>query len=45
MAENQTLNNPRIKREPSPMADDEFMARYKARRLNNGRIEVDLTDD
>jgi len=27
------------------MGDDEFMARYKARRLENGRMEVDFTDD
>jgi len=27
------------------MDDDEFMARYKARRLENGRVEVDFTDD
>jgi hypothetical protein len=29
------------------MTDDDFMAtgRYKARRLDNGHVEVDLTDD
>ncbi|KAG7293631.1 hypothetical protein NEMBOFW57_003685 [Staphylotrichum longicolle] len=43
--QSQTPNNPRIKREASPMADDEFMARYKTRRLDNGKVEVDLTDD
>lgn len=27
------------------MDDDEFMSRYKTRRMDRGRIEVDLTDD
>ncbi|KAK4154699.1 hypothetical protein C8A00DRAFT_14196, partial [Chaetomidium leptoderma] len=31
--------------EAADIDDSEFMARYKARRLGNGRIEVDLTDD
>ncbi|KAK4038983.1 hypothetical protein C8A01DRAFT_37033 [Parachaetomium inaequale] len=36
----------RIKREAEEeICDDEFMARYKARRLDNVRLEVDLSDD
>lgn len=34
-----------IKREAEEMDDDEFMARYKAQRLDNGRLEVDFTYD
>jgi hypothetical protein len=34
-----------IKREADEMDDGEFMARYKAQRLENGRLEVDFTDD
>jgi hypothetical protein len=33
-----------VKRE-GPVADDDFMGRYKTRRLDNGKVEVDLTDD
>ncbi|KAK4465156.1 hypothetical protein QBC42DRAFT_26312 [Cladorrhinum samala] len=33
-----------MKRE-NPMDDAEFSARYKTRKLNNGRVEIDLTDD
>ncbi|KAK3320776.1 hypothetical protein B0T19DRAFT_403400 [Cercophora scortea] len=34
-----------IKRDASDMGDATFMSRYKARRLNGGSLEVDLTDD
>jgi hypothetical protein len=34
-----------IQPEATKMGDDEFMARYKARRLENGKMEVDLTED
>ncbi|KAK3683952.1 hypothetical protein B0T22DRAFT_266766 [Podospora appendiculata] len=34
-----------IKRESSEMGDTTFMSRYKARRLDGGSLEVDLTDD
>jgi hypothetical protein len=34
-----------IKREADEMDDGEFMTRYKAKRLENGRLEVDFTDD
>lgn len=34
-----------IKRERLVTADDELPARYKTRRLDDGRVEVDLTDD
>lgn len=33
-----------LKRE-APVSGDEFAGRYKARRLDNGCLEVDLTDD
>ena len=32
-----------VKREP--MGEAEFSARYKQRRLDNGKVEIDLTDD
>ncbi|KAK3986057.1 hypothetical protein QBC44DRAFT_333913 [Cladorrhinum sp. PSN332] len=35
---------PGIKRE-APMDDAKFSARYKTRKLNNGQVEIDLTDD
>jgi len=37
-----------VKREPqeaTPLSDQDFQGRYKTRRLNSGRFEVDLTDD
>ncbi|KAK3986058.1 hypothetical protein QBC44DRAFT_403233 [Cladorrhinum sp. PSN332] len=37
--------NPGVKREAPPMDDSEFSARYKTRKLSNGRLEIDLTDD
>ncbi|KAH6853190.1 hypothetical protein B0I37DRAFT_358732 [Chaetomium sp. MPI-CAGE-AT-0009] len=40
-----TENSGRIKREAPSMAEDEFLVRYKTRRLDNGRVAVDLTDD
>lgn len=33
-----------LKRE-AQMSGDEFTGRYKVQRLNNGRLEVDLTDE
>jgi hypothetical protein len=40
------VKDPRgIKREAEEAAEAEFMERYKARRLEDGRVEVDLTDD
>ncbi len=38
----------RIKREREEgrgLSDDAFLSRYKGRKLNDGRLEVDLTDD
>ena len=34
-----------IKREADPMTPGEFAARYKQRRLDNGKFEIDLTED
>ncbi|KAK0731972.1 hypothetical protein B0H67DRAFT_640291 [Lasiosphaeris hirsuta] len=34
-----------IKREVEGLDDEEFQARYKARRMASGRFEVDLTED
>jgi hypothetical protein len=34
-----------IQPDGNKMGDDEFMARYKTRRLENGTMEVDLTED
>ncbi|KAK3382158.1 hypothetical protein B0T24DRAFT_660923 [Lasiosphaeria ovina] len=34
-----------IKREAPEMSEAEFQSRYKSRKLANGRVEVDLTDD
>jgi len=35
----------RVKREAEPMNEAAFAARYKSRRTETGRIEIDLTDD
>lgn len=34
-----------VKREAPATTEDEFQTRYKTRRLENGRVEIDLTDD
>ena len=34
-----------IKREAPAMVKNELRTRYKTRRLDNGRVEIDLTDD
>ncbi|KAM7194648.1 hypothetical protein V8F20_007840 [Naviculisporaceae sp. PSN 640] len=38
-------NGRRIKREHEPTSETEFQAKYKARRTDNGQLEVDLTGD
>ncbi|KAK4161107.1 hypothetical protein QBC43DRAFT_100039 [Cladorrhinum sp. PSN259] len=44
LMEQNMRGSPAIKRE-APMDDAEFSARYKTRKLNNGQVEIDLTDD